>query len=159
MGCSTYSGCSLEQIRNGVNYYTLTHNAVLDDYGGIGDPDQLLAEFHARQLQSLSMGYPVIAIIENASHAVVPNEGKYSTATDGLKRWDYVYVHDPWPDGGGSANRYFVAGSWMDTVIWHVIGSSAMSGWQSSLSSYGNVYVRGLPGPPFCPNLTENGCV
>ncbi len=155
MGCSASTGCNLEAIRYGVNAFTFTHDAVIDDYGGVGDPDQLRAEFHARQLQSLSMGYPVIAIIDNVSHAVVPNKGRYSTATDGLKRWDYVNAHDP----SDIANRYFPAGEWMDRVIWNIVGTSAMGGWQTSLSTHGNIYVLGVPGAPFCPDSSENGCV
>lgn len=151
MGCTVTHGCSLVQIQVGVNSYTNTHDAFLDNFGGIGYPDDLLAEFHARQLQSLSMGNPVIATIEGDSHAVVPNKGNYSTASDGLKRWDFVYVHDPAQSNGGP-NVYFSAGAWMNTVGHQVVSAAAIQGWTGSLASYGAVYVRGWSGgAPYDP--------
>lgn len=141
MGCPWQtSGCSLNQLTSGTNFYTASgSNAYLDDYGGVGDPDVLLANYAARQITSLVNGVPVIGLINGALHAVVVRAGNYTTASDGLKRWDYVYVHDPF----SGANQYYTGGNWLNTNIFQVISSSASFGWQSNLETYGEIHVLG----------------
>jgi len=142
MGCAWQTvGCSQEQIRSGAQIYTNTgYDAYVDDYGGVGDPDVLLAQFFSRQITSLDNGVPVIALINGSTHAVVPHAGNYTTASDGLKRWDYVYVQDPL---AGSADYYYVAGSWMQSVVQQIISSGASNGWSGNFDTYGETHVRG----------------
>ncbi|MCZ7649992.1 MAG: hypothetical protein M5U13_02030 [Thermoanaerobaculia bacterium] len=154
MGCSWYSGCGGPAIANGVNYYTSTYDAYEEGLwnGPWNEEEDLQAWLHARQLHSLSRGFPVIAIIIGGMHAVMPNKGNYSTAPDGKKRWDYVYVHDRYPSEG--ADRYYVAGRWMTEVQAHIISASAVMGWDGSFATYGNIRVRGWWGTsngPYIP--------
>lgn len=143
MGCPWRTqGCSIEQIVQGARTYTLGgYDAFQDDYGGLGDPDVLIAEYFSRQITSLSNGVPVIGLIYNATHAVIVHAGNYTTTSDGLKQWDYVYIQDPlW----GSSYRRFVAGEWMDVNAFQVISSSAMAGWDGNFETYGDeTLVRG----------------
>jgi hypothetical protein len=141
MGCPwRTSGCSPEQIVAGVRAFTATgYDAYLDDYGGLGNPDTLLAQYMSRQITSLANGVPVIALVDFASHAVVVNGGNYSTAGDGLKRWDYVYIHDPLV----GANRYYTGGAWLNSTVFQIISSGATAGWQSNFEDHGEIHVRG----------------
>jgi hypothetical protein len=150
MGCPWQTqGCYPNQIAAGVQVQTASgFDAMLDDYGGEGDPDVLLAAFASRQITSLANGVPVIALINGATHAVIVKGGSYSTAGDGLKQWDYVYVHDPL-DGG--ANRYFVAGQWLAVNFFQIVSDTATIGWDGKLQEFGGSHVLGWtawpPGP------------
>jgi hypothetical protein len=143
MGCPwRTSGCSQNQIRYGAQAFTVTgYDAYVDDYGGVGDPDVLIAQFFSRQITSLANGVPVIALINGALHAVVPHAGNYTTASDGLKRWDYVYVQDPLY---GGPDLYYVAGSWTQSVVQQIISSNAAVGWDGNYEEYGDMHVKGL---------------
>jgi len=158
MGCSPYIGCSPQQATFGVRYFTATGNdAYLDDWGGVGDPDQLLAEYASREITSLVNGVPVLAIIDGALHAVVITAGNYSTRTDGLKQWDWVYVQDP--NYTVSYKRYS-AGAWLDASAYHVVSNLATTGWQTNFSTWSpDTVARGWSHGPICPNQMDNLCV
>ncbi|MCL4838611.1 MAG: hypothetical protein KJ058_11680 [Thermoanaerobaculia bacterium] len=154
MGCGSYNGCSPAGIANGVNGYTRTYDAHDEGYwdGPGSDLADLQAWLHSRQLHSLARGFPVITTILGGLHAVVPNRGNFSTAPDGTRRWDYVFVHDPYLSEG--PDRYYVAGQWMDAVEDQIISSSALMGWEGSFASYANIRVRGWWGTsngPYIP--------
>jgi len=143
MGCAWRSvGCSVEQIVQGTRSYTSRgYDAYRDDYGGVGNPDTLIAKYFARQITSVNNGAPVIGLIDGATHAVVVTAGNYTKASNGLKQWDYVYVQDPLL---GYGYRRYVAGTWMDTNIFQVISYAATTGWEDNYSSYGDeTQVRG----------------
>lgn len=148
MGCPwRTSGCSREQIADGARRYTSSgYDAYVDDYGGIGNPDVLIAQYMSRQITSVNNGVPVIAIIENNSHAVVVHAGNYTTAANGLKQWDYVDVNDPLRSSG---YRRWVAGDWMSVNIHQVISRAATSGWEDNFNQWGDeIQARGWNGWP-----------
>ena len=143
MGCAwRTSGCTIDQIEYGAAALTISGRDAFVDSAStrIDDPVVLWAEFGSRQATSLAHGVPFVAVIDNASHAVVPYAGNFTTASDGLKRWDWVYVRDPFFN---DSSRYFTAGVWLDTVIWQVISANAVQDWPGNLQTYGNIHVRG----------------
>jgi hypothetical protein len=143
MGCQWQTvGCTLGQTVQGTRSFTATgFDAYLDDFGGLGDPETLLAEYFSRQITSLANGTPVIGLVFGATHAVVVHAGNYTTASNGLKQWDYVYVQDPL---AGSGYRRFTAGAWLDANIFQVISSGATFGWEGNFTTYGDeTQVRG----------------
>lgn len=142
MGCPVSVGCNQDVIAGGVASFTVTgYDAYMDDPGGVvGDPTDMIAQYFSRQITSLDNGVPVVALVDGALHAVVPFGGSFTTAHDGLKRWDYVRVRDPWDDD----DVQYTAGVWMDLNGRHIISSSATMGWQGNAYTYGNnLRVRG----------------
>lgn len=151
VGCNwQYVGCTTQEAVSGVRLFTVTgRDAYLDDYGGIGDPDTLLAEYASREITSMVNGVPVLGIVNGASHAVVITSGNYTTRSDGLKQWDWVYVNDP-SDSPGYTK--YSAGAWLNISVYHVISNTAKNGWQGNFSTWApRTTVRGWPHGPFIP--------
>ena len=149
IGCSPSSGVSAQGIADGVNHFTYTNDTFWDLPGGQGDPDTVRAEFFSRQITSIDLGIPVIAIVEGGLHAGVVNGGKWHTNSSGTYVWDYVYFHDPDPNFGG-ADIYWGANSWMESYVSsQVISTSAALSAPSNFTNYGDeVTAPGRDWPP-----------
>jgi len=66
--------------------------------------------------------------------------GDFSTAADGLKSWDRVFVHDP---AVGAHVRY-TAGSWYIENSYQFLSFAAMQGSVWNFNQYGEIHIRGL---------------
>lgn len=94
----------------------------------------------------MSNNVPVIGLIYGDTHAVVVHAGNYTTASNGLKQWDYVKVNDPLRT---SPYRQFTAGSWIDANIQQIISRAATNGWEGNFNEWGDeTQARGWHGWP-----------
>ncbi len=154
IGCSSTGGVSPEGIALGVNYFTATHDAFVDDYGGMGNPTDLEAQFFSRQITSLERRTPVIAIVEYGFHAGVINGGKWHRdKVSGYNVWDLVYLHDPDPVRGGP-NQPYSSGEWTaGFVVLQVASTYAILNSQSNLALYGHRVI--VPGRQDWPPQEE----
>lgn len=131
---SSYCASNQAAVRDAVNHFTNTHDAVWDL-----DLSQHYDRLVSRQVTAFSAGLPVLPVVDY-DHMGVLNGGKYHE--DGpYEVWDFVYFHDPDPAVG--ANRKIFSSSWMDTFcpIYlsdcdQIVSSSAVQSWYSFYQSY-----------------------
>lgn len=133
---TTSCGSSADSIVAAVAHFTAASDAYRDLSG---DPES----FFARQITSIDLGEPLIALVQGGLHAGVVNGGKWSQLTTGEYRWDYVYFHDP----AVVANDYYPAGEWMDfncrpgSPCDQIVSSSAVAGAPANLSAFGDSVI------------------
>jgi len=156
IGANWYTGASAESIAYGVNYYTATRDAYVDREGEMYGSD-----FVSRQITSIDNRTPVIALVQNETHAGVVNGGKWHRWGSGYQ-WDYVYFHDPSPDFGGANVRYS-SGDWLDFsmasggTLSQIISHASVLQWQSNQLTFGDrIRINGDPcldqlERPICP--------
>lgn len=153
----TSCGSTEQNIANAVNHFTGTHDAYVDNDGNFYPYRE---NFFSRQITSIDNAVPVIANI-GGFHVGVLNGGKWRSLSGGRYEWIYVYVHDPQT----VANDYYESSIWTavncpsgsDTCA-QIVSSSAIAGWQTNQSTFGNyVIVRGYY-CPFRENDRSPGC-
>ena len=132
VGC--VSGTTPANTVNGVNYFTATKDAYLDQGGG-QDPN-----FFARQISSINVDRPVAAALFGQHVGIVNGGLWHQDETTGYNVWDFVYFHDP----EVAANQEYSASDWMEFNTAQIIGRSAALAAASNLEEYGaSVRVRG----------------
>ncbi|HEX2251733.1 MAG TPA: C39 family peptidase [Thermoanaerobaculia bacterium] len=128
-------GSSEEGIRQAVNRFTATSDAVWDFDGDIN-----FAPFMSRQITSIDNYFPVIAILDGGLHAGVVNGGKWHALASEGYQWDYVYFHDPLE----RADVYYTSAIWIErncpvgSTCSQIISHAATLGAATNLNRYGS---------------------
>ena len=152
MGGIPGSGVSLWNIPNGVNSYTVIHDATVE-YGPGGEYSTEQGQFFSRQITSVNSGVPVIAI-QNQLHAVVIDGGSWHTdSTYGFHVWDSMEYMDPQIGFRGTSPGAYVSGfcPYDYTSCFETISSGAAAYGIANYSAYGDDTVgRGINREDIC---------
>ena len=99
-------------------------------------------EIISRQITSIDVGVPVMALIRSQTHVGIINGGKYEDHGSYLE-WEFLDFHDPDP-AYGEDYRYS-GGDWLDefcspfaSYCGQVVSTSAAASWYSNLDAYGD---------------------
>lgn len=152
MGGTPSTGVDETSIPGGVDLWTGTHDATLEfGPGGSYSDDQGL--FFSRMISSVSVGVPVIALMNSGLHAVVVDGGEWHVdSTTGFNVWDTVEYMDPAVGARGAFPGTFSSSMGFDyTPLTQIISSGAAASGSSNYDLYGDTTVaRGIDRGGLC---------